>query len=408
MKKHRGALARLFAVAIFLSATNFAFAQTESTPQIRLKTFDKVWKTVNEKFFDPNFGGVDWQAVHERYAPLVANVKTDAELHALLNRMLDEIKTSHLDVIAPETVARLRQPPVTVGLSMREIDNQVVITRLIEDSSAAKAGLKTGFVIIKVDGEAVKNLADAQARIAGVANTNVRLSFLDEKDNLREAVLERLSSNDAEKANVGGGISLYIHFESKRLTENIGYIRFDNFVAYLNPKIQAAIVSMKDAPGIIIDLRGNGGGDDSVAVKMAGLLFDKETQLMITKKRSRDDFYYKARPQKNPYLGKIVILVDERSSSASEQFAAGMQEARRAVVIGKTTRGSDLDANLAKLPTGAYMIYAVGQPHTPKGVVIEGRGVVPNIEVGLTRESLLAGRDAQLEAAIEYIKKDKQ
>ncbi|MDQ6785219.1 MAG: S41 family peptidase [Acidobacteriota bacterium] len=408
MKKHRGALARLFAVAIFLSATNFAFAQTESTPQIRLKTFDKVWKTVNEKFFDPNFGGVDWQAVHERYAPLVANVKTDAELHALLNRMLDEIKTSHLDVIAPETVARLRQPPVTVGLSMREVDNQVVITRLIEDSSAAKAGLKTGFVIIKVDGEAVKNLADAQARIAGVANTNVRLSFLDEKDNLREAVLERLSSNDAEKANVGGGISLYIHFESKRLTENIGYIRFDNFVAYLNPKIQAAIVSMKDAPGIIIDLRGNGGGDDSVAVKMAGLLFDKETQLMITKKRSRDDFYYKARPQKNPYLGKIVILVDERSSSASEQFAAGMQEARRAVVIGKTTRGSDLDANLAKLPTGAYMIYAVGQPHTPKGVVIEGRGVVPNIEVGLTRESLLAGRDAQLEAAIEYIKKDKQ
>lgn len=408
MKKHCGALVRIFALAAFLSAFNFVFAQTESTPQIRQKTFEKVWKTVNEKYFDPNFGGVDWKVVHERYAPLAANAKTDAELHALLNRMLDEIKTSHLDVLTPETVARLKQPPVTVGFSMREIDNQVVITSLVENSSAAKAGLKTGFVVKKVDGEAVKNLADAQTRIAGAVNTALRLVYLDEKDDLREAVLERLSSNDAEKANVGNGISVYVQFESKRLAGGIGYIRFNRFVASLNPKIEAAIGSMKDAPGIILDLRGNGGGDDSVAVKMAGLLFDKETQLMITKTRKGNEFYYKARPQKNPYLGKVVILVDERSSSASEQFAAGMQETGRAVVIGKTTRGSDLDASLTKLPTGAYLIYATGEPRTPKGVVIEGRGVIPNREVSLTREGLLAGRDGQLEAALENIKNDKR
>ena len=125
---------------------------------------------------------------------------------------------------------------------------------------------------------------------------------------------------------------------------------------------------------------------------------------MITKKRNGDTFYYKARPQKNSYSGKVVILVDERSSSASEQFAAGMQETKRAVVIGKTTRGSDLDANLLKLPTGAYLIYATGQQRTPKGTVIEGRGVIPDTEVNLTRKELLSGRDAQLEAAIVYIK----
>ncbi len=163
---------------------------------------------------------------------------------------------------------------------------------------------------------------------------------------------------------------------------------------------------MKDAPGIIIDLRGNGGGDDDVAIKMAGFLFDRETQLMITKTRRGDDFYYKAKPQKTQYVGKIAILVDELSGSASEQFAAGMQEAKRAVVIGKRTQGDDMDADLMKLPNGAYLIYAAGEPRTPKGVVIEGRGVIPDIQVNLTRKDLLAGRDTQLEAAIEYIKID--
>ncbi len=83
-----------------------------------------------------------------------------------------------------------------------------------------------------------------------------------------------------------------------------------------------------------------------------------------------------------------------------------MQEAKRAVVIGKRTQGDDMDADLMKLPNGAYLIYAAGEPRTPKGVVIEGRGVIPDIQVNLTRKDLLAGRDTQLEAAIEYIKID--
>jgi carboxyl-terminal processing protease len=229
---------------------------------------------------------------------------------------------------------------------------------------------------------------------------------LNEKDELREAILERRTLANTDKSKIVSGVSFHALFEAKRLAENIGYIRFSNFIAALNPKIESTIYSMKDASGIIIDLRGNGGGDDDVAIKMAGFLFDRETQLMITKTRRGDDFYYKAKPQKNPYLGKIAILVDELSGSASEQFAAGMQEAKRAVVIGKQTEGDDLDADLVKLPNGAYLIYAAGEPRTPKGIVIEGRGVIPDMQVNLTRKDLLAGRDAQLEAAIEYIKKD--
>jgi carboxyl-terminal processing protease len=393
----------LFLLAVIcLAAVPYQVAGQQAA-QVRQKTFEKVWRTVNEKYFDPNFGGLDWRAVRERYAPQVAAVKTDAELYKLLNRMLGELKVSHMQVVTPEQLAVLKAPPVSTGVVLREVEHRLVITRLIENSSAAKTGLKTGYAVVKVDGEAVKSLAEAQRKLAGAPNTSVRLSYLDERDELRETVLERLPLTQA----VGGklaGISVYALFETRRLADDIGYLRFSNFAGFLDPKIKEAMDGMKGARGLVIDLRGNTGGEDSVAINLAGMLFDKETQLMVTRTRKGEDFYYKAKPQKNAFLGPVVILLDEASGSASEQLAAGLQEAGRAVVVGKTTAGKDLDADVSELPTGAYLIYATGQPHTPKGVVIEGRGVIPDVEVGLTRAGLLAGRDAQLDAAISHIK----
>jgi len=73
------------------------------------------------------------------------------------------------------------------------------------------------------------------------------------------------------------------------------------------------------------------------------------------------------------------------------------------VVIGNKTEGEDMDADASLLATGALLLYPYGLPRTPKGVVNEGRGVIPDIEVNLSRKELLAGKDSQLEAAIEFI-----
>jgi carboxyl-terminal processing protease len=399
----------LFAVGICsLPFTfNFIFA-AESSPKLRQKTFEVVWRTVNEQYFDPDFGGVDWAAVRQRYAPQVLNTKSNEELHELLNNMLGEIHISHLGIIKSEDLEQFTELSVITGLALRDIDNEIIITRVLEGSSAEKAGLRAGFTIKEVDHAAVVNSEDADVALGG-ENQKHRVGFLADGSVLREAVLDNQlpPSNKLVRVKLTWESAWYALLESKRLKGGIGYIHFTNFIVPLKKKLLTTLETMKDAPGIIIDLRGNSGGSPEVSLAMAGMLLGKETQLAITRTRKGDNYSYKTKPQKNPYLGPIAILLDEQSGSESEQIAAGLQEVGRAIVIGKTSKGKVMDGIGVELPTGAILIYPAGQGRTPKGVVIEGRGVVPNIKVTLTRAELLKGNDSQLEMAIEYVQQQK-
>src|ERR1700749_746831 len=373
----------------------------ESSPALRRRTFQLVWETVKKQHYDPKYGGVDWEAGRARYEPMLASVKTDAQFYALLKKMLAELHTSHFAVAPAEAIEERREPPGYLGFRLNKLGEQLVITRVAQGSPAERAGLRPGFVVVSVDGTQASEVEDPSDVLFGAPGTTVELAYLDERDARREAKLERQPwPGSFDKLE---GFPLASEFEAKRIEGGVGYIRFTQFIPSLNPKLRAAVAGMADPPGIIIDLRGNSGGGDSVGIRLAGMFFDKPTQLMITRRRRGDDLYYKARPQKKPYLGPLVILLDEVSGSAAEQFAAGMQESGRAVVVGKRSAGDDLDASFRKLPTGAYLLYAYGEPRTPKGVVIEGRGVDPDIEVGLTRADLLQGHDAQLEAALKYV-----
>jgi carboxyl-terminal processing protease len=394
------------AILFFAAAASGQPAATparESTPEVRRKTFEKVWETVRDKFYDPDFNGVDWNKVHERYAPRVESVKTDAELYDLLNDMLGELHTSHLLVFPPDALKSTRMLPASVGIGVETIDNKIVVTGVLPGSSAEQVGLRPGFVITRIDGAPVTTPGWTRALLDGAPQTRVSLEYMDEGDTPHTVTLKRQPLQGLLKDKIGG-LSAYALFKEKRLDGGVGYIRFSGFITGLEARIQAAVESMHDAPGLIIDLRGNGGGDSQIGRDLAGMLFDKPTQLMLTRKRHGEDNSYRARPSKNPYLGLVVILVDEDSGSASEEFAAGMQEAGRAFVVGKKTAGALMEAGFAKLPTGAYLQYAAAQPRTPKGVVIEGRGVIPDLEVNLTRAGLLKGDDAQLSAALRYIK----
>lgn len=400
------------AFSVFLFSTfvyDSGFAQTSKTsnPQVWQKTFDVVWKTVNERYFDPTFGGTDWVAVRQRYAPQVAMVQTDSQFRDLLTRMLGEIKISHLRILDLATLDKqLARSVVTRGLALRNLDNQVVVTRIVEDSPAARAGLRMGFVVQAIDGVPVTTARDAETKLARDIQTH-RLAILDGANNSGEVVLEYALPPASKLESVkllSGTRAAFV--EVKQLGDGIGYIHFTNFIAPMERRLRTAFDSLRAARGIIIDLRGNSGGDTEVELALAGLMIEKEMQLVITRTRKGDYTGYKAKPQKNSYRGPVVILVDEESLSASEEVTAGLQAAGRVVVIGRKSRGEDMDATYQELPMESIaLLYPVGMPRTTRGEVIEGRGVIPDIEVSLTRAELLKGNDSQLEAAMRHIRR---
>src|SRR5437867_444708 len=100
------AFAGLIAALAIGSSVLVAENQKQNSPAVRQKTFDFVWKTINNNYFDPKFGGFDWVAIRNRYAPQVTSVKTDEELHELLDKMVQELGVSHLRVISWDALAK--------------------------------------------------------------------------------------------------------------------------------------------------------------------------------------------------------------------------------------------------------------------------------------------------------------
>jgi carboxyl-terminal processing protease len=412
---------------------------------IRQQSFEIVWRTVKEKHFDPAIGGVDWDKAHETYAPRVAAVKSDREFYLLLHEMLGLLRQSHFTVIPPESLTPEDQSKDGeepsgggVGIDLRLIGGAAVITRVEPDSSAAKAGLRPGFLIKQIGDTYVEEIVAAFAKsseqpgiknirmtrsvlaaIGGNPGAMVKIVYLDDRNRTREATLSREKLKGELSPKFGYFPPQYTEFETRRIangsanssangsTGYIGYIRFNIFTAPVIEKLKTAISGFSDAGGIIFDLRGNPGGLGGIAATIAGRICDSPGSLGVMKMRS-GELKFAFFPQENRYTGPVAVLIDGMSASTTEIFSSGIQELGRAVIVGERSAGAALPSYFQKLPTGALFQFAIADFKTPKGVLIEGRGVIPDIEAPYNRASLLAGHDAQLDAAVEQIRKSQK
>jgi carboxyl-terminal processing protease len=156
---------------------------------------------------------------------------------------------------------------------------------------------------------------------------------------------------------------------------------------------------MGEVRGIIFDLRGNSGGE----IERMPDLFLKERALLYLKRTREGETKAFFDPAETAYKGPLVLIVDALSGSASELFAASLQAVGRAVVVGERSPGAVMEMDRMIFPNGAVFMYPVAQPATPDGTVLEGHGVVPDIEAKLDSEMLIKGVDSQLDAAVRYL-----
>ena len=393
-----------------------------------LDTFEIVWKKVNDTYYDSAFGGLNWKDAHDRYLPQISATEKDEEFYRLVNKMLWELNVSHANLVPPGFLAR-REPLVCAegspGIDIRVLNGVAVITSIKPGSPAQKAGLRPGYVIQAIDEIPVEQIVQEAnlvvrppnnsrnriaiitkailGRVYGTPGTEVSIGYSDERGEKSEKKLIR-SKRSGRAVGPGGILYLAVDLEARRLENGIGYIRLNTFQPPLVAQVSNAIKSLGNIAGIIFDVRGNAGGE----IEGMPNLFLKERALLYLSRSRKGETKILVNPANDAFKGPLVLLVDQLTGSAGELFAACLQAVGRGVVVGERSPGAVTESDMTPLPNGAIFMYPVAQLATPDGTVLEGHGVVPNIEVGLDREMLLQGIDSQLEAAKRCFEKKLQ
>jgi carboxyl-terminal processing protease len=391
------------------------------------ETFDAVVRIVADTHFDSTLGGFDWKGRAAFLRPRAIAAASTTELRTVLAELLSSLPGSHLKVRAREVVdAPAESKLADVGLELRVVDATMLVYRVVDGGAAAALGVQRGWTVRSVNGvrvevPSVHDTGVAHARVvaaerlmrtlAGAAGTTATIAFIDSVGSERTLTLDRAlpASLPAQLPNLPPG-NASMHWE--RLASGVGLIRFSTWHPVIAAPLAAAIDSLARGRGMVLDLRGNTGGVANMLPWFAGQFFCDAVAFGTFTARAGSQVV-NAQPRRalsaphacEAYTGEFAILIDGHSHSTTEMFAASMQALGRARVFGETSFGGVVGAMYDRLPNGDVLEHPVVDFATPTGTRPEGRGVVPDVVVPLTRKALLSSADAVLDSAVDWIRR---
>ena len=347
---------------------------TPVTSSLRRQVFDQVWNIVNENYLYGDFNGLDWQATYDEYLPRVEAAISNDQFYAEVAEMVALLNDHHSRFLPPAAVAiedtTTRGEEQTVGIGVRtsfEFESGYIRT-VFPDSPADYAGVRPRDRIIAVDG---RPYTQQDGDIQGVAGSTVRLNIQRPGDKPRDVVLVRQE--------VQGRISPTY----RRIHQTVGYLNIPTlWVNDMDEQVSGAITELVAAgqlDGMIVDLRGNGGGWGHVLSGIlghfvrgpVGTFFDQHTSrvLNVTAPAGPD---VRGVP--------LVVLIDSDTQSYAEVLAAVLQE-NRALVVGTPSAGNTESIYVYLLRDGSRLWVAQESFKLRGGSNLEGRGVQPDSQV---------------------------
>jgi carboxyl-terminal processing protease len=370
--------------------------------------------------------GVDfskWPDHVKKHQKEFDNADTVAQFTRAVNRALNEFGVSHIDIMSPKMVQTQHETSfggIGVGIKLGDKDEGILIETVRAGGPADKAGIKEGDVIVAVNGKSPV----VQGMIKGPVGTDVTLTVKHPKgagDNAEKTEDLKLTRAKVEIV------------EAPHLTkvgDDAAVLRLDSFTEmYDRATIEKLFKQAKDLPMLVIDLRSNGGGSVTNLYHFLSLLLPRGTEVgtFINRKMAQDfadatkendkdatkvaewaERKVKIRSNPLPYFaGKVAVLINPGTASASEITAAALRELREAPLIGVHSAGAVLMSQYVPLKSGFQMKVPTSDYVTIKGLRIEHNPLKPDLDVSAARSYSPMkdeSKDETVLKAVEYLR----
>jgi tricorn protease len=371
--------------------------------------FEESWRRMRDFFYDPNMHGVDWQVIHDRYAPLVEHVSHRFDLIYLIGEMIGEVCCSHTYVGGGDYFKPESDKVALLGIDF-EIDSSAHLYRIgrilkgknwdeVYRSPLTEPGIEVeeGNYILEVDGQPLTIDQNPYKQFVNKADRIIGLKVCPNSEGKGAREIEVKPIANEEK------LRYYNWVEERRaivdsLSEGkIGYIHIPDMGGFGLNEFAKQFYYLFKKEGLIIDVRFNGGGFVSQVV------LDRLRRIIVGMGAGRHE--YVGTYPGTAFHGHMACLINEFSCSDGDIFPYYFREYGLGPLIGKRTWGGVVGiGGFRQLTDGGFLTVPGGGAVSLEGEwIMENVGVRPDIEFEQSPDLVMQGRDPQLEKAIEYM-----
>jgi len=352
-----------------------------------------------ETYKQLNLFGDVFQRVQEQY---VDGVSDKELIESAISGMLQSLDP-HSSYLSPESYKDMQVKTKGtfggLGIEITMEDGFVKVVSPIDDTPAANAGMKSGDLIIGIDGESIKGLTinEAVSKLRGPVNSKVTITVVRDKEDPFEIEIVR----DVIK----------IRSVKHEVINEIGYVRLTTFSDTTTSGMEKSINEIRKElgdkfQGLILDLRNNPGGLLNQSISVADSFLD-QGEIVSTQGRKEDDTSRIFAKKGDLIDGKpLIVLINSGSASASEIVAGALKDHSRAIIVGTRSFGKGSVQSIIPLPGNGAMRLTTARYYTPSGISIQAKGIEPDIKVeaGMTetkKEANQNRREENLRGALD-------
>ncbi|HEX2270764.1 MAG TPA: S41 family peptidase, partial [Pyrinomonadaceae bacterium] len=385
---------------------NFNVRVRVDRPAEWAEMFDDGWRTMKYRFYDPKMHGMDWDAMRAKYRPLVEFVGDRQELLNILNEMIGELNASHTGTAPPprgQGGGGVSTSHLGIELEPDSAAGRYRVTHIYEDGPADKdwVRVKTGDYLLAINGKPVKAGDEYWQILNNRLNRKVVVTFNNKpaEDGAWTTRIEAISGGAYSQLRYERWVKERRQKVDELSGGRIGYIHIQAMNQPSLRKFEKEIREFRNKEAMVIDQRWNGGGN--IEQELLAILVQRQYQ--VWQPRGTEAA---GRPFAG-FFGPKIVLQNWRSASNAEMFPAGFRALGLGKVVGTPTMG-------AVIGTGSYSLIDGSTVRTPgvgvyladpKRTNMENYGVQPDMLVENRPEDTLAGRDRQLEAAVDELMK---